>query len=303
MRVFVTGATGFIGSAVVRELLDAGHTVSGLARSDASAEALTAAGAAVHRGSLDDPDSLRRGAAAADGACHLAFVHDFSELSAFAASCALDLRAIETIGEVFAGTGKPFVVTSGTPGLDRGRVATEEDLAAPESFVSVRQPSEVAAVALAERGVRSSVVRLPRSVHGTGDKGLVPGLIAVARQTGRAAYVGDGTNRWPAVHRLDAARLYRWALESAPAGTRYHAVGDEGLPMRDIAELIATRLGVRAGSVTPDEAAGTLGFLGRVAALDCPASSTLTQKRTGWQPVEVGLMADLEAGHYFDDAQ
>nr|WSY57176.1 SDR family oxidoreductase [Streptomyces sp. NBC_00886] len=297
MRVFVTGATGFIGSAVVRELLEAGHTVTGLARSDASAEALTAAGAAVHRGSLDDLDSLRGGAAAADGVCHLAFVHDFSD---FAASCATDLHAIETIGEALAGTDKPFVVTAGTPGLAQGRVATEEDRVDPESFGAVRQPSEIAAVALAERGVRSSVVRLPRSVHGTGDRGFVSMLIGAARETGVSAYVGDGANRWPAVHRLDAARLFRWALESAPAGAQYHAVGDEGLSLREIAEVIARRLDVATGSVTPEEALDRFGFLGVVAALDCPASSTLTQKQSGWQPVERGLIADLDAGHYFD---
>jgi nucleoside-diphosphate-sugar epimerase len=297
MRVFVTGATGFIGSAVVRELLDAGHTVTGLARSDASAEALTAAGVAVHRGALDDLDSLRGGAEAADGVCHLAFVHDFSD---FAANCATDLRAIEAIGEALAGTDKPFVVTAGTPGLPEGRVATEEDRVDPESFSAIRQPSEIAAVDLAERGVRSSVVRLPRSVHGRGDKGFVPLLIAAAREKGVSAYVGDGTNRWPAVHRLDAARLYRWALESAPAGATYHAVGDEGLPLREIAEVIARRLDVPTESVPPESAVDHFGFLGLVASLDCPASSTLTQKQTGWQPAEVGLMADLETGHYFD---
>jgi nucleoside-diphosphate-sugar epimerase len=297
MRVFVTGATGFIGSAVVRELLDAGHTVTGLARSDASAEALTAAGVGVHRGSLDDLDSLRSGAAAADGVCHLAFIHDFSD---FAANCAADLRAIETIGEQLAGTDKPFVVTAGTPGLGDGRVATEEDSVEPGSFAAIRQPSEIAAVALAERGVRSSVIRLPRSVHGTGDQGFVPQLIAVARDKGLSAYVGEGTARWPAVHRLDAARLYRWALESAPAGAQYHAVGDEELPLRELAEVIARRLDVPTGSVTPENAVDHFGFLGLVASLDCPASSTLTQKQTGWHPVEVGLIADLETGHYFD---
>ncbi|MEV6510049.1 SDR family oxidoreductase [Streptomyces sp. NPDC051642] len=298
MRVFVTGATGFIGSAVVRELLDAGHTVTGLARSDASAEALTAVGAAVHRGSLDDLDSLRAGAAAADGVCHLAFIHDFTD---FAANCATDLRAIETIGEQLAGTDKPFVVTSGTPGLADGRVATEEDHVEPGSFAATRQPSEIAAVALAERGVRSSVVRLPRSVHGTGDQGFVPQLIAVAREKGVSAYVGEGAARWPAVHRLDAARLYRWALESAPAGAQYHAVGDEALPLRELAEAIARRLDVPTGSVAPEQAVEHFGFLGLVASLDCPASSTLTRKRTGWEPVEVGLVADLEAGHYFGE--
>ncbi|MFJ5309352.1 SDR family oxidoreductase [Streptomyces sp. NPDC088350] len=298
MRVFVTGASGFIGSAVVRELLDAGHTVTGLARSDASAEALTAAGAAVHRGSLDDLDSLRGGAAEADGVCHLAFVHDFSD---FAANCATDLRAVETIGEALAGTDKPFVVTSGTPGLPQGRVATEEDRVDPESFAAVRQPSEIAAVALAERGVRSSVIRLPRSVHGAGDRGFVPMLITAAREKGVSAYVGDGANRWPAVHRLDAARLYRWALESAPAGAQYHAVGDEGLPLREIAEVVARRLDVPTESVTPEAALDHFGFLGLVASLDCPASSTQTQKQTGWEPAEVGLMADLETGHYFEE--
>lgn len=298
MRVFVTGATGFIGSAVVRELLDAGHTVTGLARSDASAEALTAVGAAVHRGSLDDLDSLRAGAAAVDGVCHLAFIHDFTD---FAANCATDLRAIETIGEQLAGTDKPFVVTSGTPGLGDGRVATEEDSVEPGSFAAIRQPSEIAAVALAERGVRSSVIRLPRSVHGTGDQGFVPQLIAVAREKGLSAYVGEGAARWPAVHRLDAARLYRWALESAPAGAQYHAVGDEALPLRELAEVIGRRLDVPTGSVAPEQAVDHFGFLGLVASLDCPASSALTRKQTGWEPVEVGLIADLETGHYFGE--
>ncbi|MGW3309353.1 SDR family oxidoreductase [Streptomyces sp. NPDC001073] len=299
MRVFVTGASGFIGSAVVRELLDAGHTVTGLARSDASAEALTAAGAAVHRGSLDDLDSLRVGAETADGVCHLAFIHDFSD---FAANCATDLRAIETIGEALAGTDKPFVVTSGTPGLPDGKVATEEDQVDPGSFAATRQPSELAAVALAERGVRSSVVRLPRSVHGTGDQGFVPQLIATAREKGVSAYVGDGSARWPAVHRLDAARLYRWALESAPAGSQYHAVGDEGLSLRSIAEVIGRRLGVPTGSVPADQAVEHFGFLGLVASLDCPASSELTRKQTGWEPVEVGLLGDLEAAYYFGES-
>lgn len=298
MRVFVTGASGFIGSAVVRELLDAGHTVTGLARSDASAEALTAVGAAVHRGSLDDLDSLRAGAAAADGVCHLAFIHDFTD---FAANCATDLRAIETIGEQLAGTDKPFVVTSGTPGLGDGRVATEEDSVEPGSFAAIRQPSEIAAVALAERGVRSSVIRLPRSVHGTGDQGFVPQLIAVAREKGLSAYVGEGAARWPAVHRLDAARLYRWALGSAPAGAQYHAVGDEALPLRELAEVIGRRLDVPTGSVAPEQAVDHFGFLGLVASLDCPASSALTRKQTGWEPVEVGLIADLETGHYFGE--
>jgi nucleoside-diphosphate-sugar epimerase len=299
MRVFVTGASGFIGSAVVRELLAAGHTVTGLARSDASAEALTAAGVAVHRGSLDDLDSLRAGAVAADGVCHLAFIHDFTD---FAANCATDLRAIEAIGEALAGTDKPFVVTSGTPGLADGRVATEEDHVEPGSFAAIRQPSELAAVALAERGVRSSVIRLPRSVHGTGDQGFVPQLIAVAREKGLSAYVGDGSARWPAVHRLDAARLYRWALESAPAGAQYHAVGDEALPLSELAEVIGRRLDVPTGSVPADGAVEHFGFLGLVASLDCPASNALTRKQTGWEPVEVGLIGDLETGHYFDEA-
>ena len=298
MRVFVTGASGFIGSAVVRELLAAGHTVTGLARSDASAEALTAAGVAVHRGSLDDLDSLRAGAVAADGVCHLAFIHDFTD---FAANCATDLRAIKAIGEALAGTDKPFVVTSGTPGLADGRVATEEDHVEPGSFAAIRQPSELAAVALAERGVRSSVIRLPRSVHGTGDQGFVPQLIAVAREKGLSAYVGDGSARWPAVHRLDAARLYRWALESAPAGAQYHAVGDEALPLRELAEVIGRRLDVPTGSVPAERAVDHFGFLGLVASLDCPASNALTRKQTGWEPVEVGLIADLETGDYFGE--
>jgi nucleoside-diphosphate-sugar epimerase len=297
MRVFVTGATGFIGSAVVRELIDAGHTVTGLARSDSAAAALAAAGVEAHRGSLHDLDSLSSGAAAADGVCHLAFIHDFSD---FAANCATDLRAVETIGEALEGSGKPFVVTSGTPGLDQGRVATEEDRVDPESFSAIRQPAEVAAVELAERGIRSSVVRFPRSVHGRGDHGFVHQLITTAREKGVSAYVGDGANRWPAVHRLDGARLFRMALESAPAGAQYHAVGDEGVPLREIAEVIGRHVDVPTVSLTPEEASEHFGFLGLVAALDCPATSALTQKQTGWQPVEAGLIADLEAGHYFD---
>ena len=231
MRIFVTGATGFIGSAVVRELIDAGHRVVGLARSDKSAAALTAAGADVHRGALGDLDSLRSGAAAADGVIHLAFIHDFSD---FAAAAETDRLAIEAIGAALEGSGKPFVVTTGTLTLAPGRLSTEEDAAMPIAH----RRSEDAALGMVKRGVRSSVVRLSPSVHGPGDYGFIPNLIDIARTKGVSAYIGDGSNRWPAVHRLDAARLFRMAVEGAPAGSRLHAVGDEGVPHRDITDVI-----------------------------------------------------------------
>jgi nucleoside-diphosphate-sugar epimerase len=299
MRVFVTGATGFIGSAVVRELLDAGHRVTGLARSDSSAAALTAAGAEVRRGSLEDLDSLREGAAAADGVAHLAFIHDFSPTFDFAAACAADLRAIEAIGAVLEDSGKPFVMSSGTALLQPGRVNTEEDTAAPESFGAVRARNEDAAVSLADRGVRSSSARFAPSVHGRGDHGFVAMLIGIAREKGFAAHVGDGANRWPAVHRTDAAHLVRLALESAPAGTRLHAVGDEGVPFRDIAAVIGRHLDVPVRGITAEEAPAHFGWLANVVGLDVPASNTLTRKWLGWEPTGPGLIEDLEEGHYF----
>jgi nucleoside-diphosphate-sugar epimerase len=304
MRVFVTGASGFIGSAVVPELIGAGHEVVGLARSDASAAALAAAGAKVHRGALDDLDSLRSGAAAADGVIHLAFIHDFSD---HAAASAVDLRAVETIGAALEGTGKPFVVTSGTlllalgrVGTEPGRVGREEDAPDPGSAGLPRVASEHEAIALAERGVRSSIVRLAPSVHGPGDHGFVPRLIGIARDKGVSAFVGDGVNRWPAVHRLDAARLYRLAVEAAPAGSRLHGVGDEGVQFRDIAGVIGRHLNVPALSISSDEADAQFDWLATFASADNPTSSALTQERVGWKPTHPGLIADLDQGHYFD---
>ena len=291
MKVFVTGASGFIGSAVVTELLAAGHEVVGLARSNASAAAITAAGAQVERGSLEDLESLRRGAAAADGVIHTAFIHDFAN---YAASAEADRRAIETIGAVLAGSNRPFVVSAGSAGLAPGRLATEEDNVPAGSF----RFSEDAALALVSSGVRTSVMRLP-IVHGEGDYGFVPILINIARTKGLSAYPGDGSNHWASVHRSDAARLYRLALEGAPAGSRLHAIGDEGVPVREIAEVIGRRLNVPVASLPVEEAGKHFGFLGGFFAMDIPASSTLTQERFGWRPVESGLLADLDQDHYF----
>ncbi len=299
MRVFVTGATGFIGSAVVRELLAAGHQVVGLARSDTAAAALTAAGAAVHRGTLDDLDSLRSGAVAADGVIHTAFT-DISGSTNFADAAAADLRAVETIGAALEDSGKPFVVTSATPILAMlGRLGTEEDVSDP---AVPRVASENAAIALAERGVRSSVVRLATSVHSEGDKhGFVPRLIGIARDKGVSAVVGDGANRWPAVHELDAAHLFRLALEAAPAGSRLHGVGEEGVPFRDIAGVIGRHLNLPVVSISREEADAHFGFLSAFVSLDNPTSSTQTQELLGWRPVHPALIPDLEAGHYFTD--
>jgi nucleoside-diphosphate-sugar epimerase len=287
MRVFVTGATGFIGSAVVEELLGAGHQVLGLSRSDAGATSLVAAGAAVHRGSLEDLDSLKRGAAAADGVVHAAFIHDFSD---FAASVTADKLAIEAIGATLAGSDKPFLVSSGCLGLH-----TEED----EPAHAFPRKSEETALAGLEQGVRAMVMRFPPSVHGDGDHGFVPMLIKAARDNGFAFYVGEGTNLWPAVHRLDAAKLVRLALEKGTAGTKLHVVADEGIPFRQIAEGIAARLGVPAVSKTPEEAAKLLGFIGTVAGMGGLTSSARTRTRFAWQPTQPGLLADLEKGTYF----
>jgi nucleoside-diphosphate-sugar epimerase len=293
MRVFITGATGFVGSAVVQELLTHGHRVIGLARSGASASALERAGAGVHRGSLADLDSLKGGASEADGIIHCAFEHDFSN---FAESARAEQAAIEALGSALVGSDRPLVVTGGTIGLTLGRLLTEEDVGSS----AIPRKSQEVAFSLAERGVRASVVRLSPSVHGDGDHGMVPSLIKSAREKGFATYVGAGDNRWSAVHRLDAARLYRLALEKGTAGARYHAVGEEGVPIRAIAEAIGRRLGVPAVSKSPEEAASILGFIGHVLAMDGPASNALTRARLGWAPTERGLLEDIEKGTYFD---
>ncbi|MEW2115990.1 SDR family oxidoreductase [Streptomyces sp. NPDC005474] len=293
MRVFVTGASGFVGSAVVRELLDAGHEVVGMVRSDEAAASLKETGAEVHRGTLDDLDGLRAGAAASEGVIHTAYVHDFKDMAEAART---DLRAVETMGEALVDSGRPLLICSGTA-LSPGTVATEDDPGDPNRSHMYRLASEVAVMRLAERGVRASVVRLPPSVHGEGDGGFVPRLVDIARTKGVSAYQGDGANRWAAAHRFDVARLFRLALESAPAGTRLHAVAEEGIPVREIAEAIGRGLGVPVTSVPREETGDHFGWLGNFFALDIPASSALTRERFGWRPVGVGLLADMDA-HY-----
>ncbi|MEV0181784.1 SDR family oxidoreductase [Streptomyces sp. NPDC050625] len=294
MRVFVTGASGWVGSAVVPELIGAGHQVLGLARSDSSAEAVAARGAEVLRGGLDDLDTLRAGAAECDGVVHLAFGHDFAR---FDASVQTDARAIDAFGEALEGSGKPLVIASGTPAIP-GQVATERDRPEfpPGSPMAGRAANARATLDLASRGVRSSVVGLPRTVHGEGDQGFVSWLIADAREKGAAGYVGDGSNRWPAVHVADAGRLFRLALEQAPAGSMLHAVGDEGVPIRDIAEVIGRHLDLPTASRPAED----FGFLGMVLSIDQPASSALTGELLGWRPVGPSLLEDLDKGHYFN---
>jgi nucleoside-diphosphate-sugar epimerase len=318
MRVFVTGATGFIGTPLVKELLDNGHEVLGMARTDGGAAKLTAAGAGVHRGDLADLNSLRRGAAQADGVVHLAYVHGMGHMrfgtrlgvllggsprgivGRFAAAGAgADRKAIDVFGSVLAAAGGPLVVAFPTMTLASGHLVTEREAPDPTSPGAARIGSEVSTLALASRGVRASVVRIPPTVHGDGDKAMIPRLIATARKKGIAAYVGDGASRWSAAHRLDVARLFRLALEDGSAGVRYHAVAEEGVPMRSIAELIAERLNVPAKSLTNEEAAGHFGWLAPFVARDNHVSSELTRKELGWNPAGPGLLTDLDRPAYF----
>jgi nucleoside-diphosphate-sugar epimerase len=306
MRVFVTGASGWIGSAVVLELIGAGHQVTGLARSDASAAALTAAGAEVHRGTLDDLDSLRDAAAASDGVIHLAFKHDIAFSGGFQAAADADRRAVETFGETLAGSDRPFVIASGTLGLLPGRVATELDGHGSEPATAhlsggpqTRLATAELVLALASRGVRASVLRLPPTNHGDGDHGFMATLVGIARDKGVSGYIGDGASRWPAVHRLDSAHLFRLALEQAPAGSTLHAVADEGVPIREIAAVIGRHLDVPVVSISPEDAAEHFTWLAGFLATDSPASSALTRALLGWQPTQPGLIDDLDQGHYF----
>jgi nucleoside-diphosphate-sugar epimerase len=308
MRIFVTGASGWIGSAVVPELLGAGHHVVGLARSAASAAALTAAGAQVQRGTLDDLDSLRDAAGASDGVIHLAFKHDIAFSGDFQGAADADRRAVETFGEALAGSDRPFVLASGLLGLTPGQVASEDDghgshaaIAALGGGPQVRWETAELALSLASQGVRSSIVRLPPTNHGDGDNGFIASIVGVAREKGVSGYVGDGTNRWPAVHRLDSARLFRLALEQAPAGSTLHAVADEGVPIRDVAEVIGRHLDVPVVSVSPEDAGEHFTWMAGFVGLDAPASSALTRELLGWQPTQPGLIDDLDRGHYFRD--
>jgi len=305
MRIFVTGASGWIGSAVVPELLGAGHQVVGLARSDASAAALIAAGAEVHRGTLDDLDILQSAAAASDGVIHLAFKHDIAFSGDFAGAAVADRNAIETFGEVLAGSDRPFLIASGTLGLAHGRVTTERDgmpesdTQLPFSGAEARLANAHLALSFAGRGIRSSVVRLPPTCHGEGDNGFMAFIVGIARDKGVSGYVGDGANRWPAVHRLDAARVFRLGLEKAPAGSVLHAVAEEGVPIRDVAEVIGRHLDLPIVSVSPEDAGQHFGFLSGFLGADSPASSTLTRELLEWEPTHLGLIADLDQGHYF----
>lgn len=305
MRVFVTGASGWIGSAVVPELLAAGHQVVGLARSADSAAALGRAGAAVQHGTIDDLATLRAAAADADGVIHLAFKHDIAFSGGFQEAAETDRRAVETIADALAGSDRPFVIASGLVGLVPGRVATERDGREPSKTApmtggpAARQATAQRTLDRAADGIRSCVLRLPPTVHGAGDQGFMAALVAIARNKGVSGYIGDGANRWPTVHRLDAAHLFRLALEKAPAGSVVHAVGEEGVPIRAIAEVIGKALAIPERSIAPAAAEEHFGWLGGLVGLDSPASSALTRELLGWHPVQIGLLEDLELGHYF----
>jgi nucleoside-diphosphate-sugar epimerase len=307
MRIFLTGASGWIGSAVVPALLAAGHTVSGLARTDASADALMAAGVDVQRGALDDLGTLRRAAEDAEAVIHLAFKHDIAFSGDFQGAADADRQAIETFGEVLAGTNAPFLIASGTLGLAPGGTATEQDGRDAEAvtrmgFAGGRLANAQATLALADRGIRSAVVRLPPTVHGAGDHGFLATLVAIARDKGASGYIGNGAGRWPATHRLDAAELFVLALDKAPAGSVLHAVAEEGVPTRRIAEAIGRSLELPAVSIPADQAGEHFGWLGGFFGVDSPASSTTTRELLGWQPSQPGVIQDLDAGHYVAEA-
>jgi nucleoside-diphosphate-sugar epimerase len=294
MRVFVTGSTGWVGSAVVGELIAAGHQVLGLTRSDTGAQALRAAGAEIHRGSLSDLNSLKNAVAQSDAVIHTAFNHDFSK---FAQNCAEDECAIEVIGAELKGSDRPLLVSSGVALLSPSRTATEEDM--PPKPSPFPRKSEDATAALLAQGVRASTVRLAPSVHGHGDKGFVPILIGIARAKGVSAYIGEGQNRWPAVHRLDAARVYRLALEHGANAPHFHAVAEEGVSFKEIAEVIGRRLDIPVVSMSPTEAAAHFGWFAMFAAIDAPTSSAVTRKKLGWKPEHPGLLADIDHAAYF----
>jgi nucleoside-diphosphate-sugar epimerase len=298
MHVFVTGGTGQTGPTVVAELVASGHTVTGLARSDPAAARLESLGATPHRGCLDDLDSLRRGAEAADGVLHMAYGGDYADPDGLIRR---DRTAIEALGRALSGSGKPFVSTSGTLVTRAGRVSTEHDPPDPDSVAAFRIPGEQACLSFADQGVRASVVRLAPTVHGRGDYGFIPALIAAARRAGVSAYIGDGSNRWPAIHRSDAARLFRLALEKAPAGSVLHGAGESALTIKSIAGQIARMLDVPTASLTLDRAAEHLGnpFLARFFSLDVPVSSQHTQVLLGWTPEHATLLEDMETGDYF----